>query len=167
MTETDATERVILNKGREGALRIQSVGLTVVDGPARGRRAGVRDGVARVGAADGNDLRITDPTVSRVHCEIRVRADGIVVRDCGSTNGTYLDGVRIREAEAQPGSLVRVGASAFRIEDAGGGAFLALSERSSFGECVGASIEMRQLYATLERAAATNSTMLIEGETGT
>src|SRR5262245_61521284 len=101
-----------------------SIGLVVVDGPARGKRAVVRDGVARVGTAMGNQLRLNDPTVSRVHCEIKVRQEGIVVRDCGSTNGTYVEGVRLREGEVRPGALVRIGASAFRIEDVGGGAFL-------------------------------------------
>jgi transcriptional regulator with GAF, ATPase, and Fis domain len=163
-TETELTQRVIADAG---ALRILSIGLVVVDGPSRGRRVGVTDGVARVGTASGNQLRLNDPTVSRVHCEIRVRSDGILVRDCGSTNGTYLEGVRIREGEVQPGALVRVGASAFRITDAGGDAFVPMSERSSFGECVGSSLEMRRLYSTLERVSPTASTVLIEGETGT
>jgi len=163
--ETDLTERVTLDGG--GSVRIMSIGLVVVDGPARGRRAGVTDGIARVGAASGNQLRLNDPTVSRVHCEIRVRPDAIVVKDSGSTNGTFVEGVRLREGEVRPGALVRVGASAFRIEDAGGEAFLPVSERTSFGECVGGSLEMRRLYSTLERVSATPSTVLIEGETGT
>jgi transcriptional regulator with PAS, ATPase and Fis domain len=162
--ETDVTERVI---SESSALRILSVGLVVVDGPSRGRRVGVSEGVARIGVAAGNHLRLNDPTVSRVHCEIRVRPDTITVRDCGSTNGTFVEGVRLKEGEVRPGALVRVGASAFRIEDAGGDAFLPVSERSTFGECVGASLEMRRLYSTLERVATTTSTVLIEGETGT
>jgi transcriptional regulator with PAS, ATPase and Fis domain len=160
----DVTERVVFEP--EG-LRILSVELAVVDGPSRGRRVALTDGVARVGAAPGNQLRLTDPTVSRVHCEIRVRPDGILVRDCGSTNGTYVEGVRVREGEVRPGAIVRVGASAFRVESSGGEAFLPVSDRVSFGECVGASIEMRRLYSTLERVAPTTSTVLIEGETGT
>jgi transcriptional regulator with PAS, ATPase and Fis domain len=162
--EIDVTERVVTDAT---ALRILSVGLIVIDGPARGRRVGVTDGVARVGAAAGNQLRLPDPTVSRVHCEIRVRPDGVLVRDCGSTNGTFVEGVRVREGEVRPGAIVRVGASAFRIEDAGGDAFLPLSERTSFGECVGGGLEMRRLYSTLERVSGTTSTVLIEGETGT
>ena len=162
--EMDVTERVVFEP--EG-LRILSVELAVVDGPSRGRRVAVADGVARVGAAPGNLLRLADPTVSRVHCEIRVRPDGILVRDCGSTNGTYVEGVRLREGEVRPGAIVRVGASAFRIEASGGEAFLPVSDRVSFGECVGGSLEMRRLYSTLERVAPTTSTVLIEGETGT
>jgi transcriptional regulator with AAA-type ATPase domain len=159
----DVTERV-----PEGeAHRILSIGLVVVDGPSRGKRITLNEGIARAGAAPGNQLRLQDPTVSRVHCEIRVRPDGVVVRDCGSKNGTFVEGVRLKEGEVRPGAVVRLGASAFRIEEVGGGVFLPVSDRTSFGECVGASFEMRRLYAVLERVAPTTSTVLVEGETGT
>jgi transcriptional regulator with PAS, ATPase and Fis domain len=139
----------------------------VIDGPARGKRVHVAEGVARVGSAAGNHLALNDVTVSRVHCEIRVRAESIVIRDCGSTNGTYVEGVRLREGEVRPGASVRVGGSAFRIEASGGTEFVPVSERTSFGELVGTSLEMRRVYAILERIAPTNSTLLVEGETGT
>jgi hypothetical protein len=159
----DVTQRVPETE----AHRILSIGLVVVDGPSRGKRVTLDEGLARVGAAAGNHLRLQDPTGSRVHCEIRVRPDAVVVKDCGSKNGTFVEGIRLKEGEVRPGALIRLGASAFRIEDVGGGIFLPVSERSSFGECVGASFEMRRLYAVLERVAPTTSTVLIEGETGT
>jgi transcriptional regulator with PAS, ATPase and Fis domain len=148
-------------------LRVLSVTLLVVDGPSRGTRVALPEGVARVGTAHGNELRLADPTVSRVHCELRVRSGTIVVRDCGSTNGTFVESVRLREGEVRPGALVRVGSSTFRIEETAGATYLPLSDRTSFGECVGSSLEMRRVYATLERVAPTTSTVLIEGETGT
>ncbi len=69
-------------------LEILSVALVVVDGPSRGTRVVVEDGAARVGTAAGSDLRLADPLVSRVHCEIRVGPHTILVRDSGSLNGT-------------------------------------------------------------------------------
>jgi transcriptional regulator with PAS, ATPase and Fis domain len=149
------------------AVRVLSVRLVVVDGPSRGATVAVSEGIARVGTASGNDLRLNDATVSRVHCELRVRSGSVLVRDCGSTNGTYVEGVRLREGEVRPGALVRVGSSAFRIEDSGEPTYVPMSDRTSFGECVGSSLEMRRVYAVLERAAPTTSTVLIEGETGT
>jgi transcriptional regulator with PAS, ATPase and Fis domain len=143
-----------------------SIDLVVVDGPSRGLRVHVPD-VARVGSARGNLLSLNDPTVSRVHCEIRVRPECVVIKDCDSTNGTYVEGVRLREGEVQPGASVRVGNSVFRVEASGAPSFLAISDKTSFGELVGASLEMRRVYAILERIAASNSTLLIEGETGT
>jgi transcriptional regulator with GAF, ATPase, and Fis domain len=149
------------------ALRILTLELIVVDGPSRGQTVTVTDGLARVGAAAGNNLRLSDPTVSRVHCDLRVRPDTIVVRDCGSTNGTYVEGVKVREAEVISGAILRVGASAFRVQEGGSTVAVPISDRASFGQCVGGSLEMRRIYAILERIAATNSTVLIEGETGT
>jgi DNA-binding NtrC family response regulator len=162
--ENDVTKRVAPDVH---ALRIMAVDLVVVSGPSRGLRVPLEDGVARVGTAPANHLRLADPTVSRVHCEVRAFPDAIRVTDCGSTNGTFVEGVRLQQGEVRPGALVRIGASAFRVDDVGGSVSLPLSDRTSFGECVGASLEMRRLYAVLERVALTTSTVLIEGETGT
>ncbi len=162
--EDDATRRVSV---RDRGLSILSVDVLVVGGPSRGQRCTVRNGWARIGSAPGNDVRIDDPTVSRQHCEIRVRADAVVLRDQSSTNGTYLGGARVREAEIPAGTLVRVGDSAFQIIVGDAPTFLELSSRTSFGELAGASTEMRRLYALLERVASTDTTVLVTGETGT
>jgi len=148
-------------------MRIWSVALAVVDGPSRGARAQVGSEIARIGTADGNDLVLADRTVSRFHCEVSVRGNTIVIRDCGSTNGTLIDGVRVREAEIPPGTLVRIGGSALRVELGEEPAFVEVSGRSAFGELVGASVELRRVYAILERLAQTDATVLVQGETGT
>jgi DNA-binding NtrC family response regulator len=151
----------------ERGLRILSVNLVVIDGPARGARAHVAGGSARVGSAPGNLLVLGDPTVSRMHCELRVRPSTVVIKDCGSTNGTFVEGVRLGEGEVPPGTCVRVGNSVFRIESGAGEVFLPLSSNVSFGELMGDSLEMRAVYAVLERVSANTATVLIQGETGT
>jgi transcriptional regulator with GAF, ATPase, and Fis domain len=161
--EQDVTSRVV----PAHAMRIWSVALAVVDGESRGARAQVGSEIARIGTAGGNDLVIVDRTVSRFHCEVSVRGNTIIIRDCGSTNGTLIDGVRIREAEIPPGTLVRIGGSAFRVELGEEPAFVEISGRSAFGELVGASVEIRRVYAVLERLALTDATVLVQGETGT
>ena len=161
--EQDVTSRVV----PAHAMRIWSVALAVVDGESRGARAQVGSEIARIGTADGNDLVLVDRTVSRFHCEVSVRGNTIIIRDCGSTNGTLIDGVRIREAEIPPGTLVRIGGSAFRVELGEEPAFVEVSGRSGFGELVGASVEIRRVYAVLERLALTDATVLVQGETGT
>jgi len=162
-TEQDVTSRV----APAHTMRIWSVVLAVIDGPSRGARAAVGSEIARIGTADGNDLVLTDRTVSRFHCELLVRGNTIIIRDCGSTNGTLIDGVRVREAEIPPGTLVRIGGSAFRVELGEEPAFVEVSGRTHFGELVGASVEMRRVYAILERLALTDATVLVQGETGT
>jgi transcriptional regulator with PAS, ATPase and Fis domain len=159
----DATSRI----APRPTLRVWSLELVAVDGPSRGATASIASGAARVGAAHGNDLVLADPTVSRVHCEIAQRGDALVLRDLGSTNGTWVEGLRLRDGDVPPGAIVRVGSSAFRVDVGEEPAFVELSDRASFGELVGASLEMRRLYAVLERVAATDATVLVEGETGT
>jgi hypothetical protein len=148
-------------------LRLLSIDLVVVEGPSRGLRMHVKDGVARVGSSEDSDLTLADPTVSRVHCELRVRPDCVVIKDCGSTNGTYIEGVRLREGEVQPGAALRVGNSVVRIESAHTPSYVVVSDRQSFGELLGGSLEMRRVYAILERLAPSDCTLLLEGETGT
>ncbi|APR75167.1 Flagellar regulatory protein FleQ [Minicystis rosea] len=162
--EEDGTARV--DAGRR-TMRVPSVDLVVVDGPDRGMRAPVRGGAAKIGSAAGSDLRLTDPTVSRVHCELRVRGDAVTLRDHGSTNGTYAGGVRVRDADLPAGTLLRIGNTVIRIDVGAEPAFVEISQRTSFGELVGASVEMRRLYAVLERIAPTDATLLVQGETGT
>jgi DNA-binding NtrC family response regulator len=160
----DATTR--LDSSQRG-LRVPSVDLVVIEGRDRGARTSIHAGAARVGSAPGMDLRLDDPAVSRVHCELLVREAAITLRDCGSTNGTFVEGVRIRDGDVPPGATVRVGQTTFRIETTEEPSFVDVSSRTSFGELVGASLEMRRLYAILERIAPTTATLLVQGETGT
>jgi transcriptional regulator with GAF, ATPase, and Fis domain len=148
-------------------MRVLSVELVVLDGPDRGQRVAIHGGAARIGTAEGCDLRLTDRTASRVHCEIRVKPRAVLVRDAGSTNGTSCEGIRLVEAEVPAGAVLRVGASAVRVEIGDEPAFVDVSQRESFGELVGPSLEMRRLYAMLERVAPSDATVLVQGETGT
>src|SRR5438046_8288291 len=62
-----------------------------------------------IGTAQGNDLVLDDPTVSRHHCAIAVTPRGFQLRDLGSTNGTWLGGHRVELAYLKPKSTFRVG----------------------------------------------------------
>jgi adenylate cyclase len=68
-----------------------------------------------VGRATSCDLPIQDPTVSRHHAELELSGAGVRVRDVGSTNGTYLDGVRVIDALATPGSRIAFGKVDFEV----------------------------------------------------
>lgn len=61
------------------------------------------------------DLRIPVGIVSRHHCEFRVEDDEVVLRDLGSSNGTFLNGKRVTEATLGAGDLVRVGPTTFTV----------------------------------------------------
>ena len=62
---------------------------------------------------------------------------------------------------------MRIGSTVLRVDARDEPEVLALSQSTSFGSLVGGSVEMRRIYAVLERVAPTDATVLVEGETGT
>jgi adenylate cyclase len=70
-----------------------------------------------VGRAPTSDFPIIDPTISRRHAQILRQEDRILLRDLGSSNGTYVNGVRVESAELKPGDLVTFGKVMFRLEE--------------------------------------------------
>jgi pSer/pThr/pTyr-binding forkhead associated (FHA) protein len=69
-----------------------------------------------LGRERGCHVRLKDDGVSRHHCALEQRADGIYVCDLGATNGIIINGKRMREMEQRlaPGDLVRIGSAEFR-----------------------------------------------------
>ncbi len=149
------------------SIPLAGIDLVVVEGADRGARAGVGAGIMRVGTSASNHLRLTDRAVSRVHCELRLRNRAVQIVDAGSTNGTFAEGVRIADAELVPGSVFRIGNTSIRLDAANSPTRVAISSRDHFGDLLGGSLAMRRVYAVLERLAATDTTALIHGETGT
>lgn len=66
--------------------------------------------VTRIGRGTDVDIRVDDPGVSRHHVEILLGRE-IVLRDLGSTNGTYVDGVQVGETVLHDGAVVQLGAT--------------------------------------------------------
>jgi transcriptional regulator with AAA-type ATPase domain len=79
------------------------------------RRITVRGGPLRVGSGSENDLVLHDPTVSSRHCRFEPGAGQLCVRDLGSTNGTYVQGLRVTRVELPTGARVRVGRTDLHI----------------------------------------------------
>ena len=84
-----------------------------------GRVVELNLGVNRFGRSPKNDFQIEHPTVSARHCEIVLADDGVVVRDCGSTNGTFVDGQRVEEARLSAGQTLHLGDIEFQVETIG------------------------------------------------
>jgi FHA domain-containing protein len=66
-------------------------------------------GVNRLGRCPGSDLQLEHQSVSGIHCEVTLGCGKITLRDCGSTNGTFLDEVPVREATLHSGQKLRLG----------------------------------------------------------
>jgi pSer/pThr/pTyr-binding forkhead associated (FHA) protein len=70
-----------------------------------------------LGRASACDLSLTDATVSRRHAELRREADGWLLVDCASMNGTWVNGVRIERAPVRDGDQIRLGRACLVLED--------------------------------------------------
>lgn len=69
----------------------------------------------KIGRASDNDIVITDPNVSRHHAQIEVEADGFVLKDTGSTNGTFVNGTKIGQRMLRHGDTVTIGMTKLRF----------------------------------------------------
>ena len=140
--------------------------LVVVSGSARGKRVKLGERLT-VGKASDNDLVLPDDTVSRHHCELERTSKGVVVRDLGSTNQTRVGRTAVREAVIESGSTIVVGSVELLLRGEPNRTQVLPSEATSFGEALGVSLSMRQIFGVLERIAPTDASVLLEGETGT
>ena len=144
--------------------------VVVAGGPVAGLSIDLDPAVrtrVRIGKSESNDLCLIDPEISRAHCEIVHRDHDWLLCDVGSTNGTWLNGVRIKESYLGAGTAIRVGGIELRVEGALRPVVIEPSARARFGSLVGASVAMREVFALLERVADSDATVLITGETGT
>jgi hypothetical protein len=73
----------------------------------------LKQGVTRIGRNPSTDWQISDPSISGIHCEVIVDGDNVRIRDLDSTNGTFVDEMRIREAFLHEGQSLRLGSCPF------------------------------------------------------
>src|SRR3954471_321983 len=88
-------------------LELDGVDVVVVEGPDRGVSRRLGPGGIRIGTGAASELALTDPTVSPLHCPLEFVGRSIRVSDSGSTNGTFVDGVRVLAAELAPGARLK------------------------------------------------------------
>jgi hypothetical protein len=89
--------------------------VVVKTGPKAGRRVGLEQEVC-IGRQDG-DLVLEDPEVSRRHAVLRRSGESVIVEDLSSTNGTFVNGERIRSPRTvRPGDELRVGRTTLEVE---------------------------------------------------
>jgi transcriptional regulator with AAA-type ATPase domain len=151
--ECGSTE-VLQRRGAEPRL------LSLVGGHGTAARAfHVGEEPLSVGGAPDNAIVLSDRAVSRYHCRIEPSPRGVSIRDLDSTNGTWVDGLRVRRHELRPGAVMRVGRTELRV-------VCRRSGGDPFPELVVESSSMLSVMAEVDRFAGLPWPVLIRGETG-
>ena len=128
-------------------LALPKVRLKVLKGPDKGTTVTLEQDEILIGGADGAHLRLTDQTVSRNHCTIRFTPKGALLRDLGSTNGSRIDGVEVREAFVPRSATLDLGHTQVRFETLDESVEVPLADSERFGRLWGRSPAMRRLFA--------------------
>ena len=80
------------------------------------RRFPLTHDVITMGRGEGCDFRIPLGDVSRKHCSLVRSDDGLVIQDIGSSNGTFVNGKKVREAALRAGDQIRIGSLRFIVQ---------------------------------------------------
>jgi len=148
------------------ALPVRTLRVVVIEGPDAGEQHISAGDKLAVGTAAGNDLVLTDDTVSRYHLELSRAKAGVAVTDCGSTNGTFANGVGITLGTVPAGTVLQLGKTKLRVDD-GERRMLELHAGDALAGLRGRSPAMRLVMAKVQRAAASDVSVLVVGESGT
>ena len=101
--------------------QVESGRLVVVKSPAldEGEELQLDSAALLLGRGSRNDVNLArDEFASSSHARVEPRRDGVWVEDVGSTNGTYLNGIRLTRAKKlTPGDVVRIGETELRFEE--------------------------------------------------
>ena len=147
-------------------LPVRSLAVRVLEGPDAGSEARAVEETLSIGTAQGNDLVLTDPTVSGFHLELVRAGDRVRLRDHGSTNGTLLGPARIERAEIPPGTTLVLGNTKIEVQDADR-VTVEMHDEDEFGGIAGRTPIMRRLMVKIRRAARSDTPALLVGESGT
>lgn len=92
--------------------------LTVIAGPDKGRSFDVASGEKlQIGRSQSTQTRLIDPHVSRMHCELEVQGDRVVLVDAKSAAGTFVNGKRVTQQVLRHGDIVQVGDTQLLFQD--------------------------------------------------
>ncbi|MFT5352936.1 MAG: transcriptional regulator with GAF, ATPase, and Fis domain [Polyangiales bacterium] len=147
--------------------RLRKAKLAIIDGPDRGKELVMDRERVTIGRSVICDLVLADKAVSGTHCEFIADEKGFLLKDLGSTNGTKVGELKIREVWIRKGTVVTVGQTKIRFESLQEEVEIDLSREDRFYELIGKSVRMREIFAVLQKVSTTDLTVMIRGETGT
>jgi two-component system response regulator GlrR len=160
-TRTEFEQRLPLNLSR---LR-RAASLSWTDG--RGTHKVALRGSMVLGSAEGVAILLTDVRVSRLHAELELDDQGVWLRDLGSSNGTWLDKVRVDRVHFEANGRFRVGGTQLELTFEAQPTKVPLWPQDRLGALLGRSEAMRELFMQLTKCANSDASVLVQGATGT
>ena len=167
MTDREPALTTVFVDARATKRRLKRGRLIVIEGPDQGRELSVERARVTIGRSLICDLVLADKAVSGTHCEIIANEKGVLLKDLGSTNGTTINDLRIREVWIRPGTVIRAGQTSLRYEAGEGEVEIDLSHDERYFDLIGKSVRMREIFAVLSKVAPSDLTVLVRGQTGT
>ena len=149
-------------------LAVEDASLVVVEGPNQGAQLQLDRELLHIGRAEWCDLSLSkDGRASSHHCEIRMDAQGIIIRDLNSRNGLYLNGARVLQGFLTPKTSIQIGQSRLEFRSNSKKKEIEISYFDQSGQLVGQSPKMRQIFSMMQRLGSCDLPVLLTGETGT
>ncbi len=159
--------KVIRWEEQSSRIHLLKCKLTVTSGELKGKDFTLSLPVIQIGTKTGNQIVLKDETMSRVHFEIHQTKDGYLLKDLESMNGTFINGVRVKEGYLTAGAIIRAGKTEMKFSPLDEVFEITPSKKAKFGPMIGGSMPMRKIYTIIEKVAPTDVTCIIEGESGT
>ena len=153
-------------EGAKARLELESAEIKVQSGPDRGLSYTLSTDSILIGSSPSCELALGDRTVSARHAEVSLSERGYLIRDLGSTNGIWASGIAIERALLSDGMQLQLGDTTLLVCSKKERRSVALSAPGRLGSLVTCSLKMRALAAALESLAKTDTTVLLQGETG-
>lgn len=113
-----------------------------------------------------NTLSVPDPFVSRRHCSLSCHDGKITLTDLGSTNGTFVNDMRIKQCELPSEGTFRIGRSTVQYNLSMRNEGIKPSKSMRMGKLIGKTQAMREIFTIIERIAPTDCTVCITGDSG-
>src|SRR5262249_36111192 len=119
----------------------------------------------RIGTRPLADLVLSDRKISGLHCEV-LAGEALRIHDLGSKNGTYIGGRKFIEAAISPSETFDLGDTRIRLLASDQPIEIPLLAAPEFHGILGCSVAIRALTAQIQQLATSDTTVLVQGETG-
>ena len=141
-------------------LTLSKCKLTMMSGENKGKEFVLVQPVIHVGSKKENELVLKDETISRIHFEIHQTKEGYLLKDAESLNGTFINGLRVKEAYLTSGALIRAGKTEMKFLPMDETFDIVPSKKTKFVNLIGGSTAMRKIYTIIEKIAPTDVTVV-------